>query len=74
MWFYKFTCEWYNEGEVTPSTETGLVVGSDLSEVIKNIEEYFGDTIISIKLEPWDVENVFSISEDTMTLLEKELI
>lgn len=73
MGFYKFTCKWYDEITATISTKTGLVVGSNLREAMTNIEVYFGDTIISITLDPWDAENVLSISEEIMSMLEKEL-
>lgn len=73
MRFYKFTCKLYDEITATISTKTGLVVGSNLREAMTNIEVYFGDTIISITLDPWDVENVLSISEEIMFMLEKEL-
>lgn len=74
MGFYKFTCKWYNESAATISTETGLVVGSNLGEAMSNVEVYFGDTIVSVTLDPWDAENVLSISEEVMSMLEKETL
>ena len=74
MGFYKFTCKWYDENTATVSTETGLVIGSHLGEAMTNIEVYFGDTIISVTLDPWDAENVLPISEEVMSMLEKEML
>ena len=60
MYFYTYVVKWYFETEIT--CDSGIVIGSDYDEAMKNIMESY-DNIDSVTLNSlnWDFKNILPL-------------
>ena len=49
MRYYEYIAEYWDEIDSKEASAHGVVYGEDYAEAMKNIEKYYGDTIITIK-------------------------
>ena len=60
MHFYTYVVKWYFHTDIT--TDSGIVVGSNFDEAIKNVMKSYDDIdSISLKSLNWDFENVLPL-------------
>ena len=58
---------WYCDGENGPITDHLVIAGEDFSDVMKQLEEYYGEDIDNIHLELINPENPFVRLPDEQT-------
>ena len=58
---------WYCDGENGPITDHLVIAGEDFSDVMKQLEEYYGEDIDNVHLEIINPENPFVRLPDEQT-------
>ena len=58
---------WYCDGENGPITDHLVIAGEDFSDVMKQLEEYYGEDIDNVHLELINPENPFVRLPDEQT-------